>query len=212
MPFYTNSTQYKEFVELCEKRQWKELPREANDKELKAFMDKGDNINPFSRLQVQTKFRQWKVSDDAKALDDELRFVVPEQLPQSKALLLSVKTTQFYSIVTRHTDLDLFVEEHENSILELIQVLRSDSIQSINDALGNALAPDVRNKSRVYHDSKKETRRSLQIHSMRLSSRRMRRFANNSLYPLVECSPWRFFARFISSSCHEMVRRWKVSC
>ena len=60
MPFYKNSTQYKEFVELCEKRQWKELPREANDKELKAFMAKGDNINPFSRLQVQTKFRQWR--------------------------------------------------------------------------------------------------------------------------------------------------------
>jgi len=143
---------YKEFVELCEKKDWREkkhLPRRGSKeaKELDALMDKGlGNGQPLSRSQVKRKFEHWKKSFES---EKKLRQIDNLKIETTKNILLRLKETETWTITVSNLEIDSRVEDSpvyekviEGWLTLVLDPLRLATIETLNELLTDDNAND----------------------------------------------------------------------
>ncbi len=115
-------------------------------------MEKGAGGKAFSRQAVMTKFRKWLASKDLDALSDKRIMINSDDVPTVDSLMQTVEATDFFENCVNKFDLRASYDRKQDSIILHLQQLRSNSIESINQALQSTSAKDLARKSRLYHE------------------------------------------------------------
>ena len=151
-PFYEKSDEYNEFCALCDRMELlhKDFPKIGSNAEIDRWIEQKN----FSRNGVKKKFKQWKASKEAQALDKGERFVQDDEIPSSDNLIRAVKAKD---VVQNYFNDDAKLAIFDDAcFITLVLQLREKSIEKVNEALSDTSKVSAAARARIYHVMKKE--------------------------------------------------------
>eukprot|EP00957_Ditylum_brightwellii_P018573 1396124-Ditylum_brightwellii.AAC.1 len=152
-----SSPKHVEFISLCKRKQWDNMPVLGGDEDLDDFRRQGlngDGVIEFTRTQLMAKFQKWKSSGFLAAAESEERLIDDRQTKSTVNNLAVVRSGSFYRYVMKNTlHEDLLNQQQVTKLLDELQI---STIILANGALSCQDLHNIEESSKIYFAMKKK--------------------------------------------------------